>query len=184
MDWEAWRAAVHRVAKSGTRLSDWTELFGGGGREMSSLLYTVECLAFYVFSIPPTRAPCLYRYNMPIAFLPVVTNKNISKCWKCLLWVEMGDTKSSQVDNYFKSHILNGRMGEIISLREWILVPGVWRRILDITVVCSPPKFNPTWQHKQICSVSGVLKCLAERRPTGRKSALEGQNEKKDYFVF
>ena len=26
MDWEAWRAAVHEVAKSQTRLSDWTEL--------------------------------------------------------------------------------------------------------------------------------------------------------------
>ena len=26
MDWEAWRAVLHRVAKSRTRLSDWTEL--------------------------------------------------------------------------------------------------------------------------------------------------------------
>ena len=26
MDWEAWQGAVHGVAKSGTRLSDWTEL--------------------------------------------------------------------------------------------------------------------------------------------------------------
>jgi len=26
MDREAWRAAIHRVAKSRTRLSDWTEL--------------------------------------------------------------------------------------------------------------------------------------------------------------
>ena len=26
MDWEAWRAAVHEVAKSQTQLSDWTEL--------------------------------------------------------------------------------------------------------------------------------------------------------------
>ena len=26
MDWEAWHAAVHRVAKSQTRLGDWTEL--------------------------------------------------------------------------------------------------------------------------------------------------------------
>ena len=28
MDWEAWCAAVHRVAKRQTRLSDWTELIG------------------------------------------------------------------------------------------------------------------------------------------------------------
>ena len=26
MDREAWRAAIHRVAKSQTRLSDWTEM--------------------------------------------------------------------------------------------------------------------------------------------------------------
>ena len=26
MDWEAWHAVVHRVAKSQTRLTDWTEL--------------------------------------------------------------------------------------------------------------------------------------------------------------
>ena len=29
MDWEAWHAAVHGVAKSRTRLSDWTELNPG-----------------------------------------------------------------------------------------------------------------------------------------------------------
>ena len=27
MDWEAWHAAVHGVAKSQTRLSDWTEVW-------------------------------------------------------------------------------------------------------------------------------------------------------------
>ena len=26
MDWEAWHAAIHGLAKSRTRLSDWTEL--------------------------------------------------------------------------------------------------------------------------------------------------------------
>ena len=26
MDWEAWHAAIHGVAKSWTQLSDWTEL--------------------------------------------------------------------------------------------------------------------------------------------------------------
>ena len=29
MDREAWRAAIHGVAKSRTRLSNWTELVGG-----------------------------------------------------------------------------------------------------------------------------------------------------------
>ena len=29
MDREAWRAVIHGVAKSRTRLSDWTELKGG-----------------------------------------------------------------------------------------------------------------------------------------------------------
>ena len=33
MDREAWRAAIHRVAKSQTRLSDWTELSEKKGKE-------------------------------------------------------------------------------------------------------------------------------------------------------
>ena len=33
MDREAWRAVVHGVAKSRTRLSDWTELKGFGVEE-------------------------------------------------------------------------------------------------------------------------------------------------------
>ena len=37
MDREAWRAAIHGVAKSWTRLSDWTEL-------NSIVLFTVEIL--------------------------------------------------------------------------------------------------------------------------------------------
>ena len=38
MDREAWRAAVHGVAKSQTRLSDWTELKMGGGRARQKYL--------------------------------------------------------------------------------------------------------------------------------------------------
>ena len=45
MDREAWRAAIHGVAKSQTRLSDWTELNwtytggfpGGAGRKETTL---------------------------------------------------------------------------------------------------------------------------------------------------
>ena len=37
MDREAWRAAIHGVAKSWTRLSDWTELNWGGRGDLTSL---------------------------------------------------------------------------------------------------------------------------------------------------
>ena len=43
MDREAWRAAIHGVAKSRTRLSDWTELNWTGGR-MSVLRMQQICL--------------------------------------------------------------------------------------------------------------------------------------------
>ena len=38
MDREAWRAAIHRVAKSPTRLSDCTELIGARERKVSRMI--------------------------------------------------------------------------------------------------------------------------------------------------
>ena len=40
MDREAWRTAIHEVAKSQTRLSDWTELNWGFKRENKGSLWT------------------------------------------------------------------------------------------------------------------------------------------------
>ena len=54
MDWEAWRAAVHGVAKSRTWLSNWTELFPG---IFSALLYfnitiiTLQMEVYHYFSL-------------------------------------------------------------------------------------------------------------------------------------
>ena len=44
MDREAWRAAVHRVTKSQTRLSNWTELTEG-----SNPCLLVSCIGRQVF---------------------------------------------------------------------------------------------------------------------------------------
>ena len=45
MDREAWRAAIHGVAKSWTRLSDWTELNGGWGNTRRKVLQCRRQLA-------------------------------------------------------------------------------------------------------------------------------------------
>ena len=60
MDREAWRAAIHGVAKSRTRLSDWTELNwrekGGVGDGVSiQIWWTTLCMVFnlHITSLPP-----------------------------------------------------------------------------------------------------------------------------------
>ena len=49
MDREAWRAAIHGVAKSQTRLSDWTEL--NWTEHIESFIYDLS--QSYVFSVEP-----------------------------------------------------------------------------------------------------------------------------------
>ena len=49
MNREAWRAAIHEVAKSRTRLSDWTELNWTEYKEYKQLLYTSHPLFPIVF---------------------------------------------------------------------------------------------------------------------------------------
>ena len=65
MDREAWRAAIHRVAKSQTRLSNWTELKGGEDWEMQGV--TIWCREFYlIFCDKPTWKIIwkrIYLYN-------------------------------------------------------------------------------------------------------------------------
>ena len=51
MDREAWRAAIHGVAKSRTRLSDWTEL--SRITKLCSSLYGVEIKEITSYIIPP-----------------------------------------------------------------------------------------------------------------------------------
>ena len=49
MDREAWRAAIHGVTKSRTRLSDWTELRWAVSQVVERMFYTiVKCI--YIFS--------------------------------------------------------------------------------------------------------------------------------------
>ena len=68
MDREAWRAVIHGVAKSRTRLSDWTEL-----NWMSDLQFWLKCL--YI---------CWNVINWKITFI-----RNKGKTWKHYGYVEI-----------------------------------------------------------------------------------------------
>ena len=57
MDMEAWRAAVHGVAKNQTWLSDWTELNWCGLRVFNSILFLPEAYARQEFE-------CAYLNNL------------------------------------------------------------------------------------------------------------------------
>ena len=50
MDREAWRAAIHGIAKSRTRLSDWSELIAVLGQSVLSLLLSLSFSNSYQFS--------------------------------------------------------------------------------------------------------------------------------------
>jgi len=52
MDKEAWRAAIHGVAKSRTRLSDWSDLIPGWSSVPTSF---VSLFIFYIFFLPPFK---------------------------------------------------------------------------------------------------------------------------------
>ena len=54
MDREAWHAAIHGVAKSRTRLSDWTELVEPEVRQVdssSSILLSQDCFGYSIFFV-------------------------------------------------------------------------------------------------------------------------------------
>ena len=82
MDREAWRAAVHGVAKSRTRLSDWTGIL-----EMSflSLVYLKICL-FYSFlkdvfpeyEILSFLIPVIWRYHSIVFWLLFLVGNQLS----------------------------------------------------------------------------------------------------------
>ena len=87
MDREAWRAVIHGVAKSRTRLSDWTELnwnYGGGNEDNGDLLQKILCM--YCYSpcpqpcIRPPPPPCL-RQRLPDTHRQVSCGVTIPFSW-------------------------------------------------------------------------------------------------------
>ena len=63
MDREAWRAAIHGVAKSWTRLSDWTELNWNAFTSLNGVIFQPSCLIVQSQIILSDSA----RFRIPIS---------------------------------------------------------------------------------------------------------------------
>ena len=97
MDREAWRAAIHGVAKSWTRLSDWTELNWWVLKLVcvevrTSTFYFTNSKLFEVLKWCLTNRVEIYAANVPIYLtfsMPLFHLATLLyKCWvRCLFWV-------------------------------------------------------------------------------------------------
>ena len=58
MDREDWRAVIHRVAKSQTRLNDWTEL-----KVLTLLLFLLSLLCIYWCQSDPTKETIRWNFG-------------------------------------------------------------------------------------------------------------------------
>ena len=85
MDREAWRAAIHGVAKSRTRLRDWTELNVFILVEFSELR-KILVFPFYFHLRPSAVFNTLFIYVINISFILPLKDFTIFCLYKKLIW--------------------------------------------------------------------------------------------------
>ena len=78
MDKEAWRAAIHRVAKSQTRLSDWTELNWWRRKQIWWKLSLTPVFLIYTYLF--TNESCWSEPALTLALISVVTSYLATLC--------------------------------------------------------------------------------------------------------
>ena len=110
MDREAWRAAVHGVAKSRTQLSDWTELSVSVGNEgTGSYLHRIQAPASTFFGLLDIHLSIQF-YWVPMILYQAAHQKleNISEQLKSLLsWAPLRSRDTRQrVNKSVMSHVV------------------------------------------------------------------------------
>ena len=109
MDREAWRAAVHGVAKSRTRLSDWTEMTTGRGQECQWIPYSAQYSPWH----KNYQAQNIHSAEVENPFFLCL---DIIRCtWAFTLYV-MGSHRRvlSKEVTYFKSITLTTRLQQTV----------------------------------------------------------------------
>ena len=125
MDREAWRAAIHGVAKSQTWLSDWIEL-----NWLQYTEYTQQIIPHNAVLQRHQRACCWQLQRPPAVEENWATKLRTSKAWASAVWKIMSGSQMSFECFFLKQHLVFLRTscveGHCREITYWVGVIRSW----------------------------------------------------------
>ena len=147
MDREAWHTAIHGVAKSRTRLSDWTEL----NLNIICNLQVTQNTREDVHWVIHKYHTILYKTWASMEQFPMNTEKLLYLYWLIFIVIMFGNNPgmlSDQNENVFLSSRVRVMVQYNLKLNSFYIASKLWNNSIKITTKCENAK-KKRWKFKE-----------------------------------